>query len=67
MTKERYRTSESKKALNNQSVSTEEDLTAIKSNSKHTADGISLADVDIKRILYLRQSCVCSGNTKALI
>lgn len=65
--KERYRTSGNKKALNNQSFSTEKDLTAIKSNSKHSVYGMSFADVDIRRILYLRQSCACSGNTKTLI
>ena len=61
MTETRYTTSKSKKALNNQSFITGLEMTAIKSNSKHTK-GISSSDEDNRKLFNLRQP-----NPKAVI
>ena len=66
MTETRYTTSKSKKALNNQSFITGLEMTAIKSNSKHTK-GISSSDEDNRKLFNLRQPNACGNNPKAVI
>lgn len=67
MTKTRYKTSESKKALSNQSLITELEMTAIKSNSQHTAKGMQLHNEDNRELFNLRQQNACGNNPKAVI